>query len=104
MAIYNLALILKNPQNDAEFLLVKQTRPPKFGDDEYDSYIDSDLWDLPWTQLSLLEGEPETRIEVEGAESWSEKIQLRNFDVNLALNKVLTGVTLFLPLVKPRVN
>ncbi|PON59016.1 Metallo-beta-lactamase [Trema orientale] len=88
MATYNLAVILRNPLNDAEFLLVKQTRPPKFGEEEYDSFVDSDLWDLPRTQLNLLEGEPESRIDVSGAESWSEKIELRNFDVNSALNRI----------------
>ena len=97
MAIYNLALILKSPQKDAEFLLVKQTRPPKFDDEEYDSYVDSDLWDLPWTQLNLLEGEPDSPIEVGGGESWSEKIELRKFDVNLALNQVLMELLTLFP-------
>ncbi|XP_062145545.1 uncharacterized protein LOC133852913 isoform X1 [Alnus glutinosa] len=88
-AIHNLAVILKNPQNDAEFLLVKQTRPPRFGDDEYDSYVDSDLWDLPSTQLNLLEAESESQIVVEGAERCSEKINLGQFDISCALQRVL---------------
>ncbi|XP_050240839.1 uncharacterized protein LOC126689654 isoform X2 [Quercus robur] len=90
-AIHNLALILKNhpqPQNDAEFLLVKQTRPPKFNDEEYDSYVDSDLWDLPSTQLNLLHGNSESPIVVEGAQS----INLTNFDIHSALTKVLEQV------------
>ncbi|KAK4605950.1 hypothetical protein RGQ29_000296 [Quercus rubra] len=90
-AIHNLAVILKNhpqPQNDAEFLLVKQTRPPKFNDEEYDSYVDSDLWDLPSTQLNLLDGNSESPIVLEGAQS----INLTNFDLHSALTKVLEQV------------
>lgn len=93
-AIFNLAVILKNPQNDDDFLLVKQTRPPVFGDDEYDSYVDSDLWDLPWTQLKLLEGKPESPVVVEGAERCSEKIDLGKFDIGFALHQVLDQVGL----------
>ncbi|KAF3431897.1 hypothetical protein FNV43_RR26633 [Rhamnella rubrinervis] len=92
MAIHNLCLILKNPQNDAEFLLLKQTRPPKFGDDEYDSYVDSDLWDLPSTQLNRIQGVFQPRIAVEGSESFSGKIDLRKFDVDSALDKILGHV------------
>lgn len=93
MAIHNLCLILKNPQNDTEFLLLKQARPPKFGDDEYDSYVDSDLWDLPSTQLNLLQGDSQPRIAVEGSETLWEKIDLRKFDVDPALDKVLENFT-----------
>ncbi|BBG94488.1 Metallo-hydrolase/oxidoreductase superfamily protein [Prunus dulcis] len=83
---------MANPLNDAEFLLVKQTRPPKFNDEEYDSYVDSDLWDLPSTQLNLLEVKSEPSIAVEGAESWSGKIELKKFVVDSALNRVLEQV------------
>lgn len=93
MAVHHkLALILENPLNDAEYLLVKQTRPPKFNDEEYDSYVDSDLWDLPSTQLNLLEVKSEPSIAVGGAESWSGKIELKKFDVDSALNRVLEQV------------
>lgn len=99
MAVHNLCLILKNPLDDSQFLLLKQSPPPKFGDDEYDSYVDSDLWDLPFTQLNLLEGESHPRIAVEGEESYSEKVHLRKFDVDSALNRVLwefsTSFTMF---------
>jgi hypothetical protein len=89
--IHNLAVILTNPQsqNDVEFLLVKQTRPPKFLNEEYDSYVDSDLWDLPSTQLNLLEVESGSQIVVEGLESSSEKINWSKFDIDSALNRVL---------------
>lgn len=85
---HTLAVILENPLNEAEFLLVKQTRPPKFDDEEYDSFVDSDLWDLPSAQLNLLEGQSQSSIAVEGAESWSEKIKLTKFDLDSALNRV----------------
>ncbi|KAK9934714.1 hypothetical protein M0R45_021848 [Rubus argutus] len=89
---HTLAVILENPLNDAEFLLVKQTRPPKFDDEEYDSFVDSDLWDLPSAQLNLLEGQSQPSIAVEGAEWWSEKIKLTKFDLDSALNRVLEQV------------
>ncbi|XP_041011181.1 uncharacterized protein LOC121254983 isoform X1 [Juglans microcarpa x Juglans regia] len=93
-AIHNLAVILKNPLNDAEFLLVKQTRPNRFGDEEYDSFVDSELWDLPSTRLNLLEGESESQIVVVGAESCSEKINLRKLDIDSALDRALDQVGL----------
>ena len=88
MAIHKLAVIIKHPSNEDEFLLVKESRPPKFGEEEYDSYFDSDLWDLPSTELNLLERESQCRVTVEGAESVLEKIDLSKFDLNLALNQV----------------
>ncbi|KAL7001113.1 hypothetical protein U1Q18_002266 [Sarracenia purpurea var. burkii] len=92
MATHMLAVIIKNPSNDDEFLLVKQSPPPKLRDEEYDSYVDSDLWDLPSTRLSSLEGESQTKIAVEGEESYMEKVDLSKFDLCLALNQVLQQV------------
>ncbi|XP_021753388.1 uncharacterized protein LOC110718789 isoform X1 [Chenopodium quinoa] len=86
MSIYKLAVIIKNPLNDEEFLAVKQIRPRKFGIEEYDSYIDSDLWDFPSVQLSILQGESE--IQVEGAELCASKLDLKKFDLGLALNQI----------------
>ncbi|XP_011007540.1 PREDICTED: uncharacterized protein LOC105113165 isoform X3 [Populus euphratica] len=89
MATYNLALILGNPLKDAEFLLAKQTPPPKFGIEEYDSFVDSDLWDLPSKKLDLVEGELEPgSFVIEGIERTS----LRKFDFDSAINKVLEQV------------
>lgn len=86
MATYNLALILGNPLNNAEFLLAKQTPPPKFGIEEYDSFVDSGLWDLPSKKLDLVEGELGPGIFViEGLERTS----LRKFDFDSAINKVI---------------
>ncbi|XP_021749682.1 uncharacterized protein LOC110715403 isoform X1 [Chenopodium quinoa] len=86
MSIYKLAVIIKNPLNDEEFLVVKQIRPRKFGIEEYDSFIDSDLWDFPSVHLKMLQGESE--IQVEGAELCSAKLDLKKFDLSLALNQV----------------
>lgn len=88
-AVHKLALILKNPQDEAEFLLVRQTRPPAFGDEEYDSYVDSDLWDLPSTHLNLLEGDSECQIPLRDTESCSEKINLRKYNIDSALDRVI---------------
>ncbi|MBA0766053.1 hypothetical protein Gotri_015134 [Gossypium trilobum] len=88
MATHNLAVILKNPSNDAEFLLLKQTPPPKFSEDQYDSYVDSDLWDLPSTLLNLQHDHSHSGIVIQGAQS-SHNIDLTKFDVQLALTGVL---------------
>ncbi|WRX15982.1 hypothetical protein QQP08_008469 [Theobroma cacao] len=92
MATHNLAVILKNPFNDSQFLLLKQTPPPKFGEDEYDSYVDSHLWDLPSTLLNLHENASHPGILIQGEESFSDKIDMTKFDVELGLNRVLEQV------------
>ncbi|XP_054809097.1 uncharacterized protein LOC129311108 isoform X2 [Prosopis cineraria] len=92
MAIQKLALILKNPQNDEEFLLVKQSRPPKFDHQEYDSYVDSDLWDLPSAQLNPLQGESGSQSVVDFADSRSEEIDLKEFDFRSALNQIFERI------------
>ncbi|KAF7808862.1 metallo-beta-lactamase superfamily protein [Senna tora] len=88
MATHKLALILKNSLNDDHFLLVKQSRPPKFDHEEYDSYVDSDLWDLPSAHLNPLQGESESQAAVEVADSHLEDINLKEFDISSALNEV----------------
>ncbi|KAF9674067.1 hypothetical protein SADUNF_Sadunf10G0089300 [Salix dunnii] len=89
MATYNLALILGNPSNDAEFILAKQTSPPELGNEEYDSFVDSDLWDLPSKKLELVEGELEPGSSViEGIE----RTALCKYDFDSAINKVLEQV------------
>ncbi|XP_061346143.1 uncharacterized protein LOC133291829 isoform X2 [Gastrolobium bilobum] len=92
MAAHRLALIIQNPSNDDEFLLVKQSRPPKFQDEEYDSFVDSDLWDLPSAQLNPLQAELEPPFEVEIADSHSEEVNLREFDIRSALNEVFRQI------------
>nr|KYP75143.1 Beta-lactamase-like protein 2 [Cajanus cajan] len=90
MATHRLALLIQNPSNDDEFLLVKQSRPPKFNDEEYDSFVDSDLWDLPSALLNPLppESEPFLQLDVAGSHSESEGFHFREFDIRSALNEV----------------
>ncbi|KAI3946446.1 hypothetical protein MKX01_017662 [Papaver californicum] len=94
MAIHKLAIIINSNSNEDEYLLVKQTPPPKFGEEEYDSYIDSDLWDLPSTTLNPLVGGVSHNSEfyIENAESYSSKLNLKKFDVESALKQVLSEV------------
>ncbi|KAL4572654.1 hypothetical protein LXL04_019436 [Taraxacum kok-saghyz] len=60
MATYKLATIIRNCTNNDEFLLVKQTPPPKYDDQEYDSFADSTLWDLPSAKLTSLSPESDS--------------------------------------------
>ncbi|KAJ8570166.1 hypothetical protein K7X08_006743 [Anisodus acutangulus] len=92
---YNLVVIIKNPSNEAEFLLVKQNPPPKFNDPEYDSFLDSPLWDLPSSPL-LPSDSPSNnnQIFVQVPESCSDEVDLSKFDLNSALHKVLEQVEL----------
>lgn len=90
----NLAVIFKNLLNDDEFLLTKQTLPPKFNDPEYDSYQDSDLWDLPSAQLSLADRSltaGQVQFEVKD-NSLSEL--LNQFDVDSAVDQVPHCITM----------
>ncbi|XP_070042401.1 uncharacterized protein [Nicotiana tomentosiformis] len=91
---YNLAIIMKNPSNETEFLLVKQNPPPKFNDREYDSFLDSPLWDLPSAPLIPLDSPSDNQIVVQVPESCSHELDLTKFDLNSALLKVLKQVEL----------
>ncbi|KAK1437635.1 hypothetical protein QVD17_03429 [Tagetes erecta] len=79
MATYKVAVMLRNPKNKEQFVVVKQSPPPKYEDQEYDSYVDSDLWDLPSASLSL----SSTQLLLKGC---SHNL---NLDLNSALTKVL---------------
>ncbi|KAL1295921.1 uncharacterized protein LOC107618147 isoform X1 [Arachis ipaensis] len=92
MAAHTLALIIENPSNHHEFLLVKQPRPPKFHDQEYDSFVDSDLWDLPSALLNPLQPGSEPPVAVEVAGSHSEELNLGQFDIRSALNEVFLQI------------
>ncbi|GAB2297018.1 hypothetical protein Dimus_031122 [Dionaea muscipula] len=92
MSIFKLAVIIKNPKNGDEFLVSQQARPPKFGDEEYDSYLDSDLWDLPSAHLNPVEGDSLSDVEVLGAELCPKSVDLRKFDLSLALNQLCEQV------------
>ncbi|CAK9159516.1 unnamed protein product [Ilex paraguariensis] len=92
MATHKLAAIIKNPLNDDEFLLTKQAPPPKFNDEEYDSFVDSDLWDLPSAELNPLEKESKSQFVIQDEELCSEELNLSNYDLNSALNQILEQV------------
>jgi len=91
MAAHRLALVIESPSKDDEFLLLKQRRPPKFHDEEYDSFVDSDLWDLPSAPLNLLppESDPPPVVEVAPSHAEFEDFDLRKFDIRSALNEVV---------------
>ena len=95
MAAHRLALIIENPSNRDEFLLVKQPRPPKFHDEEYDSFVDSDLWDLPSAQLNPSQAGSEPPVALEVAGFHSEEFNLSEFDIRSALNEVLMLFLIF---------
>lgn len=89
MSTYIFAVVLNNPLRDSEFLLVKQARPPKFSEEEYNCYVDSDLWDLPSTRLNRVEGERGSGFFIEWKESCSENVDLTGFDVEAAIGRVI---------------
>ncbi|KAI3699095.1 hypothetical protein L2E82_43139 [Cichorium intybus] len=94
MATYKLAAIIRNSTNTDEFLLVKQTPPPKYEDQEYDSYADSDLWDLPSAKLTSLSPEVDssTQFVLQGEEACPHNLNLRKFDLPSAVSEVLGQV------------
>ncbi|EPS73051.1 hypothetical protein M569_01707, partial [Genlisea aurea] len=90
-----LTVIVRRTSNDSEFLITKHKPPPKFNDSEYDSYQDSDLWDLPSVELSRRVNNPGSgsavRVEVEDASLLD---FLSDFDVDSAIGEVLRLVGL----------
>lgn len=91
MAAHRLALVIESPSKDDEFLLLKQPRPPKFHDEQYDSFVDSDLWDLPSAQLNLLlpDSDPSLLVEVAPSHAEFKDFDFRKFDIRSALNEVV---------------
>ncbi|XP_072957077.1 uncharacterized protein [Typha angustifolia] len=98
MATYRLAAVIKNSASSGsaadEFLVVRQAPPPPLPEEEYQSYVDSDLWDLPWAPLKTLQGDVVSDAVVDGADSISDKLDLTRFDVDSALNQVVMQVGL----------
>ncbi|KAG2269384.1 hypothetical protein Bca52824_063939 [Brassica carinata] len=92
MGNLHLAVIVRNPGGSAQFLLEKQKQPAEFGDEAYDSYVDSLLWDLPSTDLPTLEGGTRSGNALSIAESCSEEIDLKNFDLETTLNRLLANL------------
>ncbi|KAI7739987.1 hypothetical protein M8C21_004402, partial [Ambrosia artemisiifolia] len=78
-----------------EYLLVKQTPPPKYNDQEYDSYVDSQLWDLPSAilpSISSQESYSSTQLVLKGEDTCPHTLDLRKFDLHSALDEVLGQV------------
>ncbi|XP_038986057.1 uncharacterized protein LOC103718831 [Phoenix dactylifera] len=93
MAVFRLAAVIKKPSGE-DFLVARQAPPPPLREEEYQKFVDSDLWDLPSASLNPLEGEIRTEPLIEGADSLSDKLELRRFDVYSALSQVLWQVGL----------
>ncbi|KAG9139238.1 hypothetical protein Leryth_011246 [Lithospermum erythrorhizon] len=89
----NLAVIIKNVSDQNNILLLKLTPPPKFNHPEYDSFQDSDLWDLLSTPLTPSQTHSSSSLNsnhfILGIESCSEIVDLTQFDLHLALDQVL---------------
>ncbi|XP_077253250.1 metallo-hydrolase/oxidoreductase superfamily protein isoform X2 [Tasmannia lanceolata] len=94
MAIYRLAVIIRRDFRDGDFLVVRQNPPPKLPEEEYQNYVDSDLWDLPSAPLNPLGDESQSSIVIDGSESCADKLNLRLFDLDSALHQVLSQVGL----------
>lgn len=89
MAIaHRLVAVIKVPGGD-DFLVVRQEPPPSLPEEEYQRYVDTDLWDLPSAPLKLLEGGIRSDVVVQGSESCSDKLDLGNFDLDAALKEVI---------------
>ncbi|KAK7390884.1 hypothetical protein VNO78_19046 [Psophocarpus tetragonolobus] len=88
MTPHTLAVIIQNPSNDDQFLLLKQSRPPKFHDEEYDSFVDSDLWDLPSVHLNVLPPQSRPPVQLAESHSHSDDLDLTKFDIPSALLEV----------------
>ncbi|KAJ8471238.1 hypothetical protein OPV22_025581 [Ensete ventricosum] len=90
MALYRLVAVIKNP-SDEDFLVVRQAPPPQLPEEEYRSFVDSDLWDLPSAPLNPLRGDRRSETVVEGAYSLlDDDLDLEKFDVDSALDEVLS--------------
>ncbi|CAD5188161.1 unnamed protein product [Musa acuminata subsp. malaccensis] len=89
MALYRLVAVIKNP-SDEDFLVVRQAPPPPLPEEEYRSFVDSDLWDLPSAPLNPLGGDRRSETVVEGAYSLLDDLDLEKFDVDSALDEVLS--------------
>ncbi|XP_065015763.1 uncharacterized protein LOC135643101 isoform X3 [Musa acuminata AAA Group] len=89
MALYRLVAVIKNP-SDGDFLVVRQAPPPPLPEEEYRSFVDSDLWDLPSAPLNPLGGDRRSETVVEGAYSLLDDLDVEKFDVDSALDEVLS--------------
>ncbi|KAF3328902.1 Beta-lactamase-like protein 2 [Carex littledalei] len=100
MASLRLAIAITGPSGD-EFVVVRQSPLPPLSEEEYLLFSDSDLWDLPsvlLTPISTIDDNSgdlsRSDVEVRGAETIRETLDLSRFDLGLALDQVLKQVGL----------
>ncbi|XP_078174496.1 metallo-hydrolase/oxidoreductase superfamily protein isoform X2 [Carex rostrata] len=100
MASLRLAIAITGPSGD-EFVVVRHSPPPPLSEEEYLLLSDSDLWDLPsvlLTPKSTLDDNSgdlsRSDVEVRGAETIRETLDLSRFDLGLVLDQVLKEVGL----------
>ncbi|XP_078446114.1 metallo-hydrolase/oxidoreductase superfamily protein isoform X2 [Wolffia australiana] len=102
MAVYRLACVFKASSSSAsspgggdgeeeEILVVRQAAPPV--QEEYEQYVDSDLWDLPSAPLKMAaDGAAIDAIVLEKAEDFSRDVDLMKFDLRSAVEQVMIQV------------
>ena len=95
MGSLRLAIAITGPSGD-EFVVVRHSPPPPLSEEEYLLFSDSDLWDLPsvlLTPKSTLDDNSgdlsRSDVEVRGAETIRETLDLSRFDLGLALDQVI---------------
>ncbi|XP_020595413.1 uncharacterized protein LOC110035521 isoform X2 [Phalaenopsis equestris] len=87
MATYRIAFVIMRSSGE-EFLLVRQTPPPSFEDDDYLRFVDSKLWDLPSAPLKPLAKPHPSKEVIFGIDSLLDKLDLTTFDVDSALSQI----------------
>ncbi|KAL0917195.1 hypothetical protein M5K25_012242 [Dendrobium thyrsiflorum] len=91
MATYRIAAAIKRSFSE-EFLLVQQAPPPALEEDEYQHYVDSNLWDLPSAPLKPLEGEHQSKEVIVGGDALLDELDLRMFNIDSALAQITSQV------------
>ena len=83
-----MAFVIKAPSLDDEEILVVRQSAPFIQGEEYQRYLDSDLWDLPSAPLKLLENGAEVDdLAVDCTNSCSD-VDWRKFDLLSAIDQV----------------
>lgn len=92
MATYKLAVVVKPSTGEELFIVAKQTPPPMPAGDEYQQYVDSELWDLPSAILNPLQSNIPSNIVIGKAVSFPSELDMNSFDVETALDQALSQV------------
>lgn len=83
---YRLAAAITVPST-GEFLVVRQPRPPSPPEEDYQRFVDSDLYDLPSAPLKPLAGDARSEVGIAAADSVAH-LDLSRLDVSAALDQV----------------